>query len=117
MKLTTGILITILMAGSAMGQQQGSTPSFWDTLRATLGLGAPAPKPSAQHPATHAQSNGATTATPANGKPSPVQSAVQQKGAATLTSALKAQSQPAQVQLVTAQAGRMTSAPANNVQA
>ncbi len=126
MKLTTGILITILMAGSATAQQQASTPSFWDTLRAKI-MGGPAPKPAPQHPATTTPTNGAKPATTANAKPSPAQPAaqhnvqqnVQQKGATPVTSAAKTQAQPAQVQPVKAQGAQtqMASAPANKNQA
>jgi Tfp pilus assembly protein PilP len=91
MKLTTGILISILMAGNAMAQQ-AATPSFWDTLRAKI-MGAPAPKPSAQHPAS-ANPQAAKPAAASNAKPSPVQP----KGAAPVTSASKTQAQPTQVQ-------------------
>lgn len=102
MKLTTGILISILMAGNAMAQQ-ATTPSFWDTLRAKI-MGAPAPKPSAQHPAS-ANPQAAKPAAASNAKPSPVQP----KGAAPITSASKTQAQPTQVQPIKGQAAKSAS--------
>lgn len=105
MKLTTGILISILMAGNAMAQQ-ATTPSFWDTLRAKI-MGAPAPKPSAQHPAS-ANPQAAKPAAASNAKPSPVQP----KGAAPITSASKTQAQPTQVQPIKGQAAKSASASA-----
>ncbi len=106
MKLTTGILVSILMAGNAMAQQ-ATTPSFWDTLRAKI-MGAPAPKPTAQHPApANAQ---AKPASATNAKPSPVQS----KGAAPVASASKTQAQPVNAHPAQPQ---MASVPANKSQA
>jgi len=123
MKLTTGILITILMTGSAMAQQQASTPSFWDSLRAKI-MGSPAPKPAPSHPAM-TSANAAKPATAANGKPSPAQAAAQtnvqqagqMKGASPVAPAAKAQSQSAQVQPSKAAQMQTTSAPANKNQA
>jgi Tfp pilus assembly protein PilP len=111
MKLTTGILISILLAGNAMAQQ-ASAPSFWDTLRAKI-MGSPAPKPTAQHPAPPNGQAKPVAAT--NVKPSPVQP----KAAAPVASASKTQAQPAQVQPVKAQPAQsqMTSASASKNQA
>jgi hypothetical protein len=93
MKLTTGILISILTAGTALGQQT-SAPSLLDSIKAKL-TGAQQPNTTAQNAAlgnsqaTNAQKTNGQTSNPqtTNAKPSPAQT----KAASSATPAVKTQ--------------------------
>ncbi len=107
MKLTTGIYISILLAGTALGQQatnqQASSPSWFDTLKAKL-MGSQ-PKPTA--PAN----NNAKPVAPANAKPSPAQA---QSGKPVANTATAAKPQTATPNAKPAANANMASAPAAN---